>query len=165
MKGFLTESIHSMGMNLDHIDVLFATEADDKIREECCPGKPFCVFRTEFYFGRNACFGQSPLLFEKKITLKSKPSVPLFLVNPQPANGHFSTQIDIRQGDKKDAVIRKLMKIDRGIKADIISLEHLDNKDTYVRLLLIDYSSAFNTIISGMDASSRTPNSSDCCVR
>eukprot|EP00061_Rhincodon_typus_P001746 g15654.t1 len=27
------------------------------------------------------------------------------------------------------------------------SLEHLDNKDTYVRLLLIDYSSTFNTII------------------
>ena len=38
--------------------------------------------------------------------------------------------------------------------ADVISLalhstlEHLDNKDTYVRLLFIDYSSAFNTIIS-----------------
>eukprot|EP00061_Rhincodon_typus_P007151 g28544.t1 len=27
------------------------------------------------------------------------------------------------------------------------SLEHLDNKDTYTRLLLIDYSSTFNTII------------------
>eukprot|EP00061_Rhincodon_typus_P007881 g30005.t1 len=27
------------------------------------------------------------------------------------------------------------------------ALEHLDNKDTYDRLLLIDYSSAFNTII------------------
>eukprot|EP00061_Rhincodon_typus_P009646 g33302.t1 len=27
------------------------------------------------------------------------------------------------------------------------SLEHLDKKDTYIRLLLVDYSSAFNTII------------------
>eukprot|EP00061_Rhincodon_typus_P012173 g37742.t1 len=27
------------------------------------------------------------------------------------------------------------------------SLEHLDNKDTDIRLLLIDYSSSFNTII------------------
>ena len=27
------------------------------------------------------------------------------------------------------------------------TLEHLDNKDTYVRLLFIDYSSAFNAII------------------
>eukprot|EP00061_Rhincodon_typus_P010128 g34179.t1 len=29
----------------------------------------------------------------------------------------------------------------------LLSLEHLDNKDTYIRLLLINYSSAFNTII------------------
>ncbi|XP_067851998.1 leucine--tRNA ligase, cytoplasmic [Heptranchias perlo] len=83
---YLTNSLE-----LDHIDVLFATEADDKIREDCCPGKPFCAFRTE-------------------------PSVSLFLVNPQPANGHFSTRIDIRQGDKKDTVVRRLMKIDKGIK-------------------------------------------------
>ncbi|XP_067900003.1 leucine--tRNA ligase, cytoplasmic isoform X2 [Heterodontus francisci] len=83
---YLTNSLE-----LDHIDVLFATEADDKIREECCPGKPFCAFRTE-------------------------PSVSLFLVNPQPANGHFSTRIDIRQGDEKDTVIRRLMKIDKSIK-------------------------------------------------
>ncbi|XP_041049891.1 leucine--tRNA ligase, cytoplasmic isoform X1 [Carcharodon carcharias] len=83
---YLTNSLE-----LDHIDVLFATEAEDKIREECCPGKPFCAFRTE-------------------------PSVSLFLVNPQPANGHFSTRINIRQGDKKDTVIRRLMKIDRDIK-------------------------------------------------
>eukprot|EP00061_Rhincodon_typus_P016902 g45356.t1 len=27
------------------------------------------------------------------------------------------------------------------------ALEHLDNKDTYIRLLLVDYSSTFNTII------------------
>ncbi|KAK3537275.1 hypothetical protein QTP70_007002 [Hemibagrus guttatus] len=28
-----------------------------------------------------------------------------------------------------------------------LSLTHLDNKDTYVRMLFIDFSSAFNTII------------------
>ncbi|XP_062909230.1 leucine--tRNA ligase, cytoplasmic isoform X1 [Mobula hypostoma] len=83
---YLTNSLE-----LDHIDVFFATEADDKIREECCPGKPFCAFRTE-------------------------PGVSLSLVNPQPANGHFSTRIEIRQGDKKDTIIRRLMKIDKGIK-------------------------------------------------
>eukprot|EP00061_Rhincodon_typus_P017899 g46818.t1 len=27
------------------------------------------------------------------------------------------------------------------------SLEHLDNKDTYIRLLLVDYNSAFNTFV------------------
>lgn len=32
---------------LEHIDVLFASEADDKVKEDCCPGNPFSVFRSE----------------------------------------------------------------------------------------------------------------------
>ncbi|XP_030428570.1 leucine--tRNA ligase, cytoplasmic isoform X1 [Gopherus evgoodei] len=83
---YLTNSLE-----LDHIEVKFASEADDKIKEDCCPGKPFSVFRME-------------------------PSISLFLVNPQPANGHFSTKIEVRQGDGRDAIIRRLMKVDRGIK-------------------------------------------------
>uniref|UniRef100_A0A8B9ZHL6 Leucine--tRNA ligase, cytoplasmic n=1 Tax=Anas platyrhynchos TaxID=8839 RepID=A0A8B9ZHL6_ANAPL len=83
---YLTNSLE-----LDHIEVKFASEAEDKIKEECCPGKPFSVFRTE-------------------------PGVSVFLVNPQPSNGHFSTKIDIRQGDNRETVIRRLMKMDRGIK-------------------------------------------------
>lgn len=34
-------------LQLEQIDVLFASEADDKVKEDCCPGKPFCVFRSE----------------------------------------------------------------------------------------------------------------------
>lgn len=34
-------------LQLEHIDVLFASEADDKVKEDCCPGKPFSVFRSE----------------------------------------------------------------------------------------------------------------------
>ncbi|XP_020662128.3 leucine--tRNA ligase, cytoplasmic [Pogona vitticeps] len=83
---YLTNSLE-----LEHIDLKFASEGDEKIREDCCPGKPFCTFRVE-------------------------PSVSVFLVNPQPANGHFSTKIEIREGDGRDAVIRRLMKMDRGIK-------------------------------------------------
>ncbi|XP_075712647.1 leucine--tRNA ligase, cytoplasmic [Rhinoderma darwinii] len=83
---YLTNSL-----DLDQIDVKFASDADDKIKEDCCPGKPFSVFRTE-------------------------PGVPVFMVNPQPSNGHFSTKIEIRQGDSRDSVIRRLMKTDRGIK-------------------------------------------------
>lgn len=83
---YLTNSL-----DLDQIDVKFASDADDKIKEDCCPGKPFSVLRTE-------------------------PGVPVFLVNPQPSNGHFSTKIEIRQGDSRDSVIRRLMKTDRGIK-------------------------------------------------
>lgn len=47
-----------------------------------------------------------------------QPSVSVFLVNPQPSNGHFSTKIEIRQGDNRETVIRRLMKMDRGIKGE-----------------------------------------------
>lgn len=83
---YLTNSLE-----LEHIEVKFASEAEDKVREDCCPGKPLNVFRTE-------------------------PGVPVSLVNPQPSNGHFSTKVEIRQGDNCDSVIRRLMKMDRGIK-------------------------------------------------
>uniref|UniRef100_A0A8C6L0F6 Leucine--tRNA ligase, cytoplasmic n=1 Tax=Nothobranchius furzeri TaxID=105023 RepID=A0A8C6L0F6_NOTFU len=39
---YLTNSLE-----LEQIDVLFASEADDKVKEDCCPGKPFSVFRSE----------------------------------------------------------------------------------------------------------------------
>ncbi|XP_052393301.1 leucine--tRNA ligase, cytoplasmic-like [Carassius gibelio] len=83
---YLTNSLE-----LDQIDVVFASEADEKIKEECCPGKPLCVFRSE-------------------------PGVLVSLVNPQPANGLFSTKIDIRQGDRKDTIIRRLSRVNRGLK-------------------------------------------------
>uniref|UniRef100_A0A673V2P3 Leucine--tRNA ligase, cytoplasmic n=1 Tax=Suricata suricatta TaxID=37032 RepID=A0A673V2P3_SURSU len=83
---YLTNSLE-----LEHIEVKFASEAEDKIKEDCCPGKPLNVFRTE-------------------------PGVSVSLVNPQPSNGHFSTKIEIRQGDNCDSIIRRLMKMDRGIK-------------------------------------------------
>ncbi|XP_007947303.1 leucine--tRNA ligase, cytoplasmic [Orycteropus afer afer] len=83
---YLTNSLE-----LEHIEVKFASEAEDKVREECYPGKPLNVFRTE-------------------------PGVLVSLLNPQPSNGHFSTKIEIRQGDNCNSIIRRLMKIDRGIK-------------------------------------------------
>uniref|UniRef100_A0A671S1A9 Leucine--tRNA ligase, cytoplasmic n=1 Tax=Sinocyclocheilus anshuiensis TaxID=1608454 RepID=A0A671S1A9_9TELE len=83
---YLTNSLE-----LDQIDVVFASEADDKVKEDCCPGKPLCVFRSE-------------------------PGLLVSLVNPQPANGLFSTKIDIRRGDSKDSIIRRLSRANRGIK-------------------------------------------------
>uniref|UniRef100_A0A667Y9G6 Leucine--tRNA ligase, cytoplasmic n=1 Tax=Myripristis murdjan TaxID=586833 RepID=A0A667Y9G6_9TELE len=83
---YLTNSL-----DLDQIDVVFASEADDKVKEDCCPGKPFCVFRSE-------------------------PGVCVSFVNPQPSNGLFSTRIDIRQGDSRDAIVRRLAKVNRLIK-------------------------------------------------
>ncbi|XP_034540125.1 leucine--tRNA ligase, cytoplasmic [Notolabrus celidotus] len=83
---YLTNSLE-----LEQIDVLFASEADDKVKEDCCPGKPFSVFRTE-------------------------PGVCVSLVNPQPSNGLFSTKVDIRQGDSRDSIVRRLAKVNRLIK-------------------------------------------------
>lgn len=83
---YLTNSLE-----LEQIDVLFASEADDKVKEDCCPGKPFSVFRSE-------------------------PGVCVSLVNPQPSNGLFSTKVGIRQGDSRDSIIRRLAKVNRLIK-------------------------------------------------
>ncbi|KAK9406608.1 leucine-tRNA ligase cytoplasmic [Crotalus adamanteus] len=83
---YLTNSLE-----LEHIELKFASEGDEKIKEDCCPGKPFCIFRVE-------------------------PGVSVCLINPQPANGHFSTKIEVRQGDSRDAIIRRLVKMNRGIK-------------------------------------------------
>ncbi|XP_077402349.1 leucine--tRNA ligase, cytoplasmic [Vanacampus margaritifer] len=83
---YLTNSLE-----LERIDILFASEADDKVKEDCCPGQPYCVFRSE-------------------------PSVCVTLVNPQPCNGLFTTKLDIRQGDSGDNVVRRLAKVNRLIK-------------------------------------------------
>uniref|UniRef100_A0A2K6E3D1 Leucine--tRNA ligase, cytoplasmic n=1 Tax=Macaca nemestrina TaxID=9545 RepID=A0A2K6E3D1_MACNE len=92
-KAVLMENIVYLtnSLELEHIEVKFASEAEDKIREDCCPGKPLTVFRIE-------------------------PGVSVSLVNPQPSNGHFSTKIEIRQGDNCDSIVRRLMKMNRGIK-------------------------------------------------
>ncbi|XP_069574339.1 leucine--tRNA ligase, cytoplasmic-like [Brachyistius frenatus] len=83
---YLTNSLE-----LEQIDILFASEADDKVKEECCPGKPFSVFRSE-------------------------PGVCVSLVNPQPSSGLFSIKVYIQQGDTRDGIIRRLAKVNRIIK-------------------------------------------------
>uniref|UniRef100_A0A8C5HJF4 Leucine--tRNA ligase, cytoplasmic n=1 Tax=Gouania willdenowi TaxID=441366 RepID=A0A8C5HJF4_GOUWI len=83
---YLTNSLE-----LEQIEVLFASEADDKVKEDCCPGKPFCVFRSE-------------------------PGVSILFINPQPCNGLFSTKVEVRQGDSVDSIVRRLAKVNRLIK-------------------------------------------------
>lgn len=50
------------------------------------------------------------------LCLSPQPGVCVNLVNPQPANGLFSTKVDIRQGDSRDSIIRRLAKVNRLIK-------------------------------------------------
>lgn len=34
-------------LQLEGIDIKYSDEADDKVKEDCCPGKPFTTFREE----------------------------------------------------------------------------------------------------------------------
>lgn len=76
-------------LDLEGVDVKFSEEAeDDKVKDECCPGKPFITFRTE-------------------------PSVTVRLVNPQPYSGLFEVKLPIFQGDTIHQVKARLQKTDR----------------------------------------------------
>ena len=35
---------------VEGIDLKYSEDADERIKEECCPGKPFVVYRTEVMF-------------------------------------------------------------------------------------------------------------------
>ncbi|XP_022084467.1 leucine--tRNA ligase, cytoplasmic-like isoform X2 [Acanthaster planci] len=78
-------------LELEGLEVKFSSEATDKIQEECCPGKPFSIFRAES-------------------------SVVVKMVNPQPHSGHFTLDVPIRQGDTVAKVANRIAKQDRGIK-------------------------------------------------
>ncbi|XP_070553496.1 leucine--tRNA ligase, cytoplasmic-like [Ptychodera flava] len=78
-------------LELESIEVIYSDEAQDKIKEECCPGKPFSMF-------------------------SSKPSVDIQVRNPQPCSGHFSMVIPVEEGDTVDKLINRMSKQDRAIK-------------------------------------------------
>ncbi|XP_077984982.1 leucine--tRNA ligase, cytoplasmic-like [Glandiceps talaboti] len=78
-------------LELESIDVKFSEEADTKIREECCPGKPFSMF-------------------------SSQPSVDVRISNPQASSGHFNLVVPIQEGDTLEKVTTRMAKQERGIK-------------------------------------------------
>ncbi|KAL3880632.1 hypothetical protein ACJMK2_032856 [Sinanodonta woodiana] len=94
-------------LELEGIDVKHSEEADDKIREDCCPGKPFINLRTE-------------------------PAVPLRFVNPQPYSGLFELNLPIFQDDTLFKVKTRLMKRDRSKMKDISLIRILRYKDEAV---------------------------------
>lgn len=59
-----------------------------------------------------------------------QPGVCVSLVNPQPSNGLFSTKVDIRQGDSKDSIVRRLAKVNRLIKGKQDKLVYRRNSGT-----------------------------------
>ena len=78
-------------LQLDGMDVKFSNEANEKTQEECRPGGPFIVFRTE-------------------------PSVPLTVINNQPHTGLFQTVLPVLEGDNVASLIRRLARNERNLK-------------------------------------------------
>ncbi|XP_048776266.2 leucine--tRNA ligase, cytoplasmic-like [Ostrea edulis] len=98
MKKFKKYMISTL--DVEGLDIRYSDEADDKVKEDCCPGKPFTTFREE-------------------------PSVAINLVNPQPMSGLFEIKLPIYQGDDKTAVMTRIMKTDRSKMKDISQIQLL----------------------------------------
>ncbi|CAL1544522.1 unnamed protein product [Lymnaea stagnalis] len=75
-------------LEIEGVEVKSSDNADDKVKEECCPGKPFITFVTE-------------------------PSVKLCFINPQPFSSLFELSLDIFEGDTSSKVISRIAKSDR----------------------------------------------------
>jgi len=84
--GFITSSL-----GLEGVEVGWSEEAGEKAREECRPGAPFIIYRTE-------------------------PSVALSLVNNQPHTGMFRVECPVLPGDSPQALLDRLARRERGIK-------------------------------------------------
>lgn len=91
-------------LELEGIDVRYSDEADEKVRGDCCPGKPFITYRTE-------------------------PSVPLKMVNQQQGSGLFEVSMPIFEGDILSKVATRLMKSERSKIKDPSSVKLLCYKD------------------------------------
>ena len=81
-------------MQVENLEIKYADEADDRTKEECCPGAPY-------------------------ITFSIKPGVNVYFANPQKCVGLFSTTIKISDGDTVKHVISKLAK-ERNIKGNYL---------------------------------------------
>jgi len=77
-------------LGLEGVDLGLSSDLGEK-GEDCRPGEPIIVFRTE-------------------------PSVPLKLVNTQPHSGLFTTLCPILQGDTVKSITKRLTRLERNIK-------------------------------------------------
>lgn len=87
MISYLTSTLE-----LEGVAVAFSeTAPDTKTREECCPGEPLIVFRTE-----------------ESVSIKA--------LNVQPQSGLFALALSVLEGDSSSSIARRLARIERGIK-------------------------------------------------
>jgi leucyl-tRNA synthetase len=79
-------------LELEGIDVKTNDTAEDKIKEECCPGKPFIIYRVE-------------------------ESATVHLINPHPYNGLFTLALPVYPGDSIAKLGARLSRTSRHVKA------------------------------------------------
>jgi leucyl-tRNA synthetase len=87
-------------LEMEGIEVKSSDTADDKVKEDCCPGQPFISFKTE-------------------------PSVKMTLINNQPFNSLFEIQCDIFEGDSVSQLASRIAKMERSKVKDVSSLKLL----------------------------------------
>ncbi|XP_037070028.1 leucine--tRNA ligase, cytoplasmic-like isoform X2 [Pollicipes pollicipes] len=79
-------------LELEGLELCFSTSSpDERVREECCPGVPYVVYRTA-------------------------PSVRLAVSNPQQGNGLFGLQLPVLEGDTTRRLAARIAKLERNVK-------------------------------------------------
>ncbi|XP_060564923.1 leucine--tRNA ligase, cytoplasmic-like [Ruditapes philippinarum] len=102
-------------LEMEGIDIQFSEEADgDKVKDDCCPGKPFITFRTE-------------------------PSVTVRFVNPQPSSGLFEVKLPVFQGDSIEKVKARLLKTDRSKMKDVATIKILRHESANMMRKIPDF--------------------------
>lgn len=77
---------------LEALELRFSADSEDaRVRDECCPGQPYAVFRRA-------------------------PAVPVTLVNPQPSSGLFQLRLPVRQGDTPRTLAARLARQERAVR-------------------------------------------------
>jgi len=79
-------------LDLEGLELCFSTEApEERIRDECCPGLPYAVYRIA-------------------------PSVRLTVTNPQPSCGCFQLSLPVMEGDTTRRLAARIAKLERNVK-------------------------------------------------
>lgn len=91
-------------LELEDVTVKTADDADDKVKEDCCPGKPFITFFTE-------------------------PSVKMNLLNPQAFKGLLEMTIPIYEGDTSAKIAARMTRAERSKVKDAAGVSLLRYED------------------------------------
>ncbi|XP_050416526.2 leucine--tRNA ligase, cytoplasmic [Patella vulgata] len=92
-------------LELEGIEIKFSDLAEDKVKEECCPGKPFMTFTEQA-------------------------SVKVRFVNPQPYSGLFELLVPIYEGDETCKIANRIAKLERSKIKDAANVRLLRYENT-----------------------------------